>query len=322
MQEMKERIEILQGQAVVREHIYYSDMQEMKKVIEELESEVVVREVINQSDNQEMKENIDILNSHAVEREYSEINFYQKKVVKLVRVKAEHLSHILDEHFENLFRRSLTEYEKNFGYFVGGLPWLKLILKSVCEGKDDTSKAQYRAVLNEYIKMLEKTLSEQKKEVYLPDNVWEIIKNNIKRELPKHLAIKGEEFINTSFSLKNRLHEFVKRLKPNTMYQIEGSRFYKLYNTRYTLARLFSLTSKGCSVFEDDFLDCSITSLNYFCLTLKTRKNFRCVIYTATNSNKLIEEHEIPIDGTQLYIGEKYYFLSSDKTYYVIVRFM
>ncbi|XP_057299283.1 uncharacterized protein LOC130629924 [Hydractinia symbiolongicarpus] len=317
MQEMKERIEILQGQAVVREHIYYTDMQEMKKVIEELESEVVVREIINQSDNQEMKENIDILHSHAVEREYSEINFYQKKVVKLVKVKAERLSHIL---LESLFRRSLTEYEKNFGYFVGGLPWLKLILKNVCEGKDDTSKAQYRAVLNEYLKMLEKTLSEQKKEVYLSDNVWEIIKNNIKKELPKHLAIKGEEFINTSLSLKNRLHRFVVRLKPNTMYQIEGSRFYKLYNTRYALARLFSLTSKGCSVFEDNFLDCSITFYDYFCLTLKTRKNFRCVIYTATNSDKLIEEHEIPIDGTQLCIGKNYYF--SSYRYYIIVRFM
>ncbi|XP_057299272.1 TNF receptor-associated factor 5-like isoform X2 [Hydractinia symbiolongicarpus] len=266
-------------------------------------------------DMQEMKEEIDKLHSQAVIRENSEIDFYQEKVSELVKQKENSNS----VNFKKLFEPSIIKYQIHFGYFVKGVPWLITKLEEVCEGKDHTCKAVYEAILKEYIKMLKGSITDLKKEVHLPNNVWEKIENNIEKELPKQLAIKGKDFIKTSLSLKNRLHNFVERLKPNTMYQIEGNRFYKLYNTNYALARLFSITSQqGCSVFGDEFLDCSVTYYN-FCLTLKTREKFCCVIYTDANSE---EGHKIEIDGTQLsFETAKYYFSSYYRKYYIIVRF-
>ncbi|XP_057299138.1 uncharacterized protein LOC130629799 [Hydractinia symbiolongicarpus] len=261
-------------------------------------------------DMQEMKEKME-------QRENSEIDFYQKKVLKLVNEEERRNSKIKNNITE-LFEPFIIDYEKHFGYFVKGVPWLKSKLKEVCDRKDQIFKAQYETVLNEYIKILEQSIAKLKKEACISSDVWAKIKENIKKEFHVMWANKCKYHIE-NFYLSGRLFEFIEQLTPNEMHSIGESRFYKISLDDKHAYRAPWIDGKY-KVFEDGFLSCSAQKGQFF-LSLK-KENLCCVIYKNWNSNESLQECEIPICVNQVFIAVKEHHLTLCGKNFVIVRFM
>lgn len=261
-------------------------------------------------DMQEMKEKME-------QRENLEINFYQEKVFNLVKEK-EKWNSIIKDNIDKLFEPSIIAYEKDFGYFVKGLPWLKSKLKEVCERKDQTFKAQYEAVLNEYIEILEQSIAKLKEEVCISSDVWAKIKENIKKEFHVMWANKCKYHIQNLY-LGGRLFKFVEQLTPNEMHSIGESRFYKISLDDKRVYQASSMDGKY-KVFEDGFLSCSAQKGQFF-LSLK-KENLLCVIYKNWDSTGSLQECEISIRVNQVFIAVKQHHLALYGENFVIVRFM